>query len=442
VNHRFDVASDLDDAGPVGPASAESVVAELVDHRYRVIATLGTGAMGVVHLAEDISLGRNVALKLIRPAYASDPVFLKMFRTEARTLAQIRHENVVQVHAFGAHGRELYLVMEHVEGETLERVSRGRPMDAERALAIVHRVAQGLSAVHARGLVHQDVKPSNIIIEKATGRPVLIDFGLARRATGEPADDAAGTPAYMAPEQARGLESTARTDVYALACTMFELLTGYRVFEGADSRALMKAHVTRPPPPLSARRVDLSHLDPVFARALAKAPEERHPTPLAFFDDIEAAMERAKRAQREQLRQRRSRRPPDGVIRVVVLERDAGSCRQIVRLAERTLSAAGDATAIECATSPAELSALVAVLEPDILIIDDETADGAVAELLAVIRPHAPEVVVLKKAFDRDPTTPPLPVREIAKPINPHVLASLLSQLATRLVRERVEPAL
>jgi serine/threonine protein kinase len=191
--------------------------------------------------------------------------------------------------------------MEYVRGRTLRKILRehrehGDAVPLHRTLTILHRIAQGIDAVHAAGIVHRDVKPSNIVIEEDTGRPVLVDFGLAVPSADPAAALAIGTPQYMAPEQAGvgvpGATVTARTDVYSLGIAAFEMLSGQLPFDSKDLAQLMRQHARKKPPLLSQIRRDLLPFDKVVARALAKDPEERYPSCTAFAEVLAASAER------------------------------------------------------------------------------------------------------------------------------------------------------
>jgi len=172
--------------------------APLIDRRYRITGRLGAGTMGVVHRAEDVFLERTVAIKLIDAPNARDAETVERFLKEARALARVKHPNVAEVYGFGPHAGSWYFAMEYVAGENVESMT----VDFATAIGVARALAGGLDAVHEQGLVHRDVKPSNVVIEQATGRPVLIDFGLARRksASSPRLSLVAGTPMYMAPE--------------------------------------------------------------------------------------------------------------------------------------------------------------------------------------------------------------------------------------------------
>jgi serine/threonine-protein kinase len=267
----------------------------LIDGRYEVEQELGRGAMGVVYLARDVGLGRSVAVKLIAPEYAGNARVVAYLQREARALATIRSDHVVQVYASGPHRDSYFFAMEFIRGRSLETIindhrRHGTYVPMYRALTILRQIAHGLGTAHAAGIVHRDVKPANIVIEENTGRPVLVDFGLA-----VPADahaEAAGTPTVMAPEAGGMVEGgivTVRTDIYSLGCTAYKLLTGRLPFESKNMVDLLRAHMVEEAKPVSALRADLAPFDPVFARALAKNPSERY----ASCEDLAAALDQA-----------------------------------------------------------------------------------------------------------------------------------------------------
>jgi len=270
---------------------------ELVDGRYRVERELGAGAMGVVYEATDLGLGRRVALKVITRELAADPAFVERFVREAKALASIRHQNIVQVHALGQHRGAWYYAMELVHGRALdglvaEHVARGTRLPTREALGIIRQIASGLSAVHAARIIHRDVKPANVMLEQETGRPVLIDFGIARPAFNGNSRSTllVGSPAYMAPEQIQaqnGAELTPAADLYALGCVAFELLTLRPPFASSDVYEVLRDQVSTPPAPLSALRPDLARFDPLLARLLAKRPEERPGGCLAVVRELD-----------------------------------------------------------------------------------------------------------------------------------------------------------
>jgi predicted Ser/Thr protein kinase len=254
---------------------------------YRIEGVLGRGGMGVVYLAEQPELGRKVAIKVIAPALASDPDYLQRFKRESRLAAAIEHPNAIPIYEAGvADENTPYLVMRYVEGEDLSSLLRreGR-LDTKRAAAIVDQIAGALDEAHARGLVHRDVKPANVIVEsrRGTEHAYLTDFGLTREMDASSGVTATGrwvgTIDYASPEQIKGRPVDARCDVYALGCVLFTTLTGRLPFERDEDVAKLYAHVSEPPPRASAVAPDVSQdVDRVITRAMAKDPDFRFPS--------------------------------------------------------------------------------------------------------------------------------------------------------------------
>ena len=252
---------------------------------YRIESLLGWGGMSVVYLAEDLRLKRRVALKLLAAELADDESFRDRFLHESELAASIDHPNIVPIYEAGTAEEHLFIAMRYVEGRDLkERLRRGR-LDPADASGILAQVASALDAAHARGLVHRDVKPSNVLLD-AGARPdgsdhaYLADFGLTRRISEETAGDDGqlmGTIDYVAPEQIAGGEIDGRADVYSLGCVLYESLVGQPPFRGDSDLAVVFAHLEAEPPAASAQRPELpAALDAVIARALAKDPEQRH----------------------------------------------------------------------------------------------------------------------------------------------------------------------
>jgi serine/threonine-protein kinase len=219
------------------------------------------------------------------------------FQHEARVLASVRSPYVVQVYAYGMHEGRCFFVMELVDGRALDAIildhrRHGATVPLHRVLTILGRIAEGLEAVHSAGVVHRDIKPANLVIEEDTGRPVLVDFGLAVSERIPGSLSGGGTPAYMAPEQgAKKGPVTARTDVYALACTAFELLAGHPPYEATDDVTMAEKHAHAPPPHVSARRPELAPFDMVLIRALSKDPDDRYDGPMAMVNALAEASE-------------------------------------------------------------------------------------------------------------------------------------------------------
>jgi serine/threonine-protein kinase len=221
--------------------------------RYRLLERVGEGGMSVVWRARDTELEREVAVKLLRSTVAADPAQSRRFHREARALAALAHDQIVRIYDYVSSDEESFLVMEYIAGENLAQATRGRlPLLPADAAAYMQPVAEALAYAHARGVVHRDLTPTNILIERGTGRVVTTDFGLARiaRATGSLTATGVllGTPEYWSPELALGRESGPESDLYALGCILFLLLCGSLPFEGEDRLAvgLRRAHDDAP----------------------------------------------------------------------------------------------------------------------------------------------------------------------------------------------------
>jgi len=246
---------------------------------YRVEALVGRGGMGVVYRARHRSLDRLVALKVIAPDLAEDPTLRERFVRESRLAASIDHPNVVTIYEADEHDRMLYIAMRFIEGGDLKQLLNACEfLPLERVSRIVGQVAAGLDAAHARGLVHRDVKPANVLLATSadgSDHAYLTDFGLVKRSASEGAltktGGWAGTIDYVAPEQLRGDPVDARADVYALGCLLFETLTGEVPFPRERDVAKLWAHLSEPPPTLARSKPDLPPaLDAVIAGGDAK----------------------------------------------------------------------------------------------------------------------------------------------------------------------------
>jgi serine/threonine protein kinase len=245
---------------------------------YRIDGTLGEGGMGTVYRATQLSLERVVALKLLTAELSADPAFRERFRREGLLQAALDHPHIVTVYEAGETDSRLFLAMRMVEGPTLKDLIVRRQLDDRRALRLLTQVAEALDAAHAKGLIHRDVKPQNVLVG-AGDHAYLADFGLTKGS-----DDAAmtetgqfvGTIDYISPEQARGERATARSDVYALTAVLCECLTGRVPFERSTEERALLAHLTEPPPRLSQVRSDIpAAMDEVVAQGMAKDPEDR-----------------------------------------------------------------------------------------------------------------------------------------------------------------------
>jgi len=276
---------------------------------YRIEASIGRGGAGVVYRAEQLRLGRRVAIKLIAPELGEDPGFRERFERESRLAASIEHPNLIPVYEADEADGLLYLVMRYIPGTDLRRLigDEGR-LDPTRAAELVGQVAAALDAAHARGLVHRDVKPANVLIASVGGREhvYLTDFGLTKHLTSQAAltstGEWLGTIDYAAPEQIQGGMLDARTDVYALGCVLDQAVTGQVPYIRDSDMAKMYAHLSEPPPSPTAVAPGLPvELDEVIARAMAKDPEGRYPSAGDLGRAALAAVERRAPAEPERI---------------------------------------------------------------------------------------------------------------------------------------------
>jgi serine/threonine protein kinase len=276
------------------------VSAELSDGQtfggYYIVELVGSGGMGLVYRAEQRILGRTVALKVIRPEIADSGGYRARFLREARFAAAVDHPHVVSVFDVGEQDGRLYLAMQWVDGLDLATLlDREQRLAPERAVLIGVQLAQALQAVHDAGLVHRDVKPSNVLVRDIGGHDhaYLTDFGIAKAPAAQDSltrtGSMIGTPGYLSPEQIRGQQPGPRSDLYALGCVMFEALTGQRPF-GGDDLAARWAQATNAPPVASTVSPALgSRYDAFLARALAADPQDRFPSGTAFAEALQAA---------------------------------------------------------------------------------------------------------------------------------------------------------
>lgn len=258
---------------------------------YRIERELGRGGMGAVFLARDLALDRDVAIKVLPPDLGLNPTLRERFVREARLAASLSHPNIVHVHAVLEHGDLLAIVMQYVDGETLsQRVARSGPYDAADTARLLQDTSWALGYAHARGIVHRDVKPDNLLIERGTGRPMILDFGIARtdRTQGlTEVGQSIGTPHYLSPEQAAAEEVDGRSDLYSLGCVGFFAATGRTVFEADSAHRLLMLHLTQPAPDVQALRPEFPKpLADVIARALSKERSARFETGEAMAEAI------------------------------------------------------------------------------------------------------------------------------------------------------------
>jgi eukaryotic-like serine/threonine-protein kinase len=288
-------SSALSSNDPFGDLPAGVVVSG-----YRIEAKLGSGGFGSVYRAREPAIGRVVAVKVLSGTMANQPDVLARFLDEARAATKVRHRHIIDVFQFGQlpDGRP-YQVMELLEGESLAQyLGRSGPLPVQHAVPLLRGIARAIDVIHDAGIVHRDIKPDNVFLtldEDGLCLPKLLDFGIAKQThgiterrtmTGAPI----GTPAYMSPEQCRGDQVDARTDIYSFGALIFEVLTGKLPFEGRSFIDLMNAHLSAEPPNVSATNSGVpAGFDAAVLQCLAKAPQDRPPRASAVVDLLQAA---------------------------------------------------------------------------------------------------------------------------------------------------------
>ncbi|MBO9532434.1 MAG: Stk1 family PASTA domain-containing Ser/Thr kinase [Solirubrobacteraceae bacterium] len=263
----------------IGPGS-------VIAGRYQVEAQIGQGGMASVYRAEDIQLGRKVAVKVLHAQFAEDQEFVERFRREAKAAAQLQHPGIVSVYDTGSWNGTWYIAMELLEGPSLKErlVSEGRIPPAQ-AIAITEQILRAVRAAHRDGIIHRDIKPHNVLLDEE-GRPKVTDFGIARRGASDMTATGSilGTAHYIAPEQAQGEVITPRTDLYSVGVVLYEMLTGRTPFEGDSAVSIALAHVNNEPRSPRSLVPEVSPaLDAVVLRALAKRPSDRFADADAFL---------------------------------------------------------------------------------------------------------------------------------------------------------------
>jgi serine/threonine protein kinase len=296
----MDAAAELmaQDHAPFAPG-------KLISH-YRILSLLGAGGMGEVYLAEDTRLKRKVALKALPEMIAQDKDRLRRFEQEAFAASALNHPNILTVYEFGAEGETYFLAAEFIDGETLRARLERAPLPLEEALEIAAQTAQALSAAHEAGIIHRDIKPENVMIRR-DGIVKALDFGLAKLVESAPLDAEAetrmlrltqpgmivGTVAYMSPEQARGKTVDARTDIFSLGVTLYEMIGRRHPFLGETISHTMVAILEKEPPPLAAIVKDApAELEQIINLALAKNADERYQSAPALLADLKRLQKR------------------------------------------------------------------------------------------------------------------------------------------------------
>ena len=261
--------------------------------RYSIDREIGRGGMGVVFLAREVHLDRLVAIKLLPPEKSNLPGLRERFLAEARLAAKLSHPNIIPIHAVEQTGGFVYYVMSYVDGETLaQRVRTRGPLSASDGARVLREVAWALGYAHKQGLVHRDVKPDNILLETASGRTLVADFGIAAAMGSASSDGVSGTPEFMSPEQALGGEIDARSDLYGLGATAFFAFSGRLPFEGRSATEILARQVTEQAPPLASLGIVVPRkLTQLIDRCLAKDPTQRPQSADALAEHLGDALE-------------------------------------------------------------------------------------------------------------------------------------------------------
>jgi eukaryotic-like serine/threonine-protein kinase len=279
---------------------------------YRVLSELGRGGWGIVYKAEDVRLGRTVALKFLAASHQHTPAELERFRREARAACALSHPNLCTIYDVGEHQGQPFIVMEYLEGETLKSLIHGQPLDKAFLLDLALQTSTALEATHQHGIIHRDIKPGNIFVTRE-GKVKILDFGLAKPmalmsdwSSSEVSTDTLtvpgtllGTPAYLSPEQVRGGNVDARSDLFSFGTVLYEAATGRRPFDGKTVGVVLEQILNRDPPPAVGLNPSLSDAwDGVLGKALEKQPEERYQSAAELRSDLEKLPLAAKSAVR------------------------------------------------------------------------------------------------------------------------------------------------
>ena len=267
---------------------------QVVGGRYRVVRKLGGGGMADVYLCEDLTLGRNVAIKVLLQRYLDDPTFVERFRREAKAAAGLNQQNLVSIYDWGEVDGTYYIAMEYVEGETLKDLIRRRGrLSGNESVAVTLQLLSAVDFAHRSGIVHRDIKPQNVMIDR-DGTVKVMDFGIARAGDSgmTEAGSILGTAQYLAPEQAKGYPVDERSDLYSVGVCLYEMLTGTVPFKGDSAVTVALKHVNEVPVEPSELVPGMPYvLNQIVLKAMAKDPADRYQSAAEFARDLRAAKE-------------------------------------------------------------------------------------------------------------------------------------------------------
>jgi eukaryotic-like serine/threonine-protein kinase len=268
---------------------SDTLIGTVFDGRYRVLRKLGTGGMANVYLAEDQELGRNVAIKILDDRHSNDDQFVERFRREAKNAAGLSHPNIVSIYDRGEAEGTYYIAMEYLDGKTLkELIAEKGPVPIRLSIDYARQILAAVGFAHKHGIVHRDVKPHNVLVDKE-GRLKVTDFGIARSGASQMTEVGSiiGTAQYLSPEQARGSQVTPASDIYSVGIVLYEMLTGEVPFTGDTPLEIAMKHLSAIPEPPSRKRPEVPRdLDMIVLRALAKNPRNRYQTAEAMDADL------------------------------------------------------------------------------------------------------------------------------------------------------------